>query len=252
MSLQSTITPRAFVNKWRHADLKERSAAQEHFIDLCRLLEHPTPAEADPEGDRFTFEAGAKKRSGAQGWADVWKRGRFAWEYKGKHADLDKAYDQLLQYREALQNPPLLIVSDIETIRIHTNFTNTVKKVYELSLEDLLDTHKLRTLRYAFYEPDQLKAPETPEQVTEAAAEEFGRLADQLRSYRYAPPNDEIAHFLIRLLFCLFAEDAGLLPENIFSTLIERTQGHSKAFQQQLRQLFEAQYFKKRPQDGTL
>ena len=37
----------------------------------------------------------------------------FAWEYKGQHANLDKAYDQLLQYREALENPPLLIVSDM-------------------------------------------------------------------------------------------------------------------------------------------
>ncbi|MFP3870821.1 MAG: FAD-dependent oxidoreductase, partial [Syntrophobacteria bacterium] len=75
----------------------------EHFIDLCRMLGHPTPAEADPEGRRFTFEAGATKQRGGQGWADVWKKGYFAWEYKGKHADLDRAYQQLLQYREALE-----------------------------------------------------------------------------------------------------------------------------------------------------
>ncbi|MDP2937177.1 MAG: hypothetical protein Q8O86_11885 [Dehalococcoidia bacterium] len=49
-----------FVAKWSKAKLKERSAAQEHFIDLCRLLEHPTPAEADAEGSSFTFEKGAK------------------------------------------------------------------------------------------------------------------------------------------------------------------------------------------------
>ncbi len=42
------ITPDQFIDKWKAAELKERSAAQEHFIDLCRLLGEPTPAEADP------------------------------------------------------------------------------------------------------------------------------------------------------------------------------------------------------------
>ena len=132
------ITPQEFVHKWRGVTLKERSAAQEHFLDLCHLIGHPTPAEDDPTGQRFTFEAGADKQRGGQGWADVWKRGCFAWEYKGKHADLGKAYQQLLQYRESLLNPPLLVVSDIERIVVHTNFTNTVKQTVEIGLDDLL------------------------------------------------------------------------------------------------------------------
>lgn len=45
-----------FIAKWRRTDLKERSAAQEHFLDLCHLVGHPTPAEADPTGERFCFE----------------------------------------------------------------------------------------------------------------------------------------------------------------------------------------------------
>ena len=45
------MAPGAFIAKWRSAELKERSAAQEHFIDLCRLLGEPTPAEAAPTGD---------------------------------------------------------------------------------------------------------------------------------------------------------------------------------------------------------
>jgi hypothetical protein len=133
-----TLSPQEFVAKWSKATLKERSAAQEHFIDLCHLVGHPTPAEADPTGQTFTFEAGASKQRGGQGWADVWKKGCFAWEYKGKHKDLDQAYQQLLQYRESLLNPPLLIVSDIEQIVIHTNFTNTVKQVVRIGLDDLL------------------------------------------------------------------------------------------------------------------
>ena len=46
------MTPGEFIAKWRASELKERSAAQEHFIDLCRLLGEPTPAEADPTGGR--------------------------------------------------------------------------------------------------------------------------------------------------------------------------------------------------------
>jgi len=114
--MQPTLSPQDFVAKWRHSQLKERAASQEHFIDLCRLVGHPTPAEADPTGDSFTFEAGVSKQGGGQGWADVWKKGFFAWEYKGKHKDLDAAYQQLLQYRESLLNPPLLVVSDMERI----------------------------------------------------------------------------------------------------------------------------------------
>lgn len=110
----ATLTPQAFVAKWRKVTLKERAAAKEHFLDLYDLLGHPTPAAADAEGTHFTFEYGAAKLGGGQGFADVFKRGFFGWEYKGKHANLDKAYLQLLQYRPALSNPPLLVVSDTQ------------------------------------------------------------------------------------------------------------------------------------------
>jgi hypothetical protein len=108
--------PQDFVSKWRRAEALERQSVQEHFIDLCGLAGHETPMQADPTGRRFAFEMGAAKTSGGTGWADVAKLGSFGWEYKGKHADLDKAYDQLLRYRDALQNPPLLIVSDINKL----------------------------------------------------------------------------------------------------------------------------------------
>ena len=48
------MAPGDFIAKWRASEFKERSAAQEHFIDLCRLLDEPTPAEADPAGERLS------------------------------------------------------------------------------------------------------------------------------------------------------------------------------------------------------
>ncbi|MDP9316375.1 MAG: class I SAM-dependent DNA methyltransferase, partial [Chloroflexota bacterium] len=232
-----TFSPQAFVAKWRGNTRKERSAAQEHFIDLCRLVGHPTPGEAG-SANTYDFEAGAGKQKGGSGWADVWKQGYFAWEYKGKHADLDKAYQQLLQYREALQNPPLLVVSDLDRIVIHTNFTNTVKQVTILTLDDLLTPAGQQHLRNVFYAPEAFKARQTTAEVTQDAAKEFARLADLLR--RWGEPPDRAAHFLIRLLFCLFAEDIGLLPNGLLTRLIERTHMRPHAFAQQLRHLFAA------------
>lgn len=233
-----TISPHDFVIKWRQVAVKERSGYQEHFLDLCRLIDHPSPLEDDPTGERYTFEAGASKQQGGQGWADVYKRGHFGWEYKGKHADLDKAYAQLLQYRESLQNPPLLVVSDMERLVVHTNFTNTAKRVITITLDDLLTPSGLTNLRTVFYDPEAFRAPQTTAQVTEAAAKEFARLAESLRKWGEDP--HRAAHFLIRLLFCLFAEDVGLLPSGLFSRLLERTRTRSAAFAQQLQQLFSA------------
>ena len=122
-----------FIAKWRASELKESSAAHEHFIDLCRLLGEPTPAQDDPSGTRYCFERGARKDTGGRGWADVWKRHCFAWEYKGKHKDLDAAFNQLRQYALALENPPLLIVSDMARFRIYTNWTNSVSVRHEFA-----------------------------------------------------------------------------------------------------------------------
>ena len=238
MATTVTLTPQQFVHKWQQTELKERSASQEHFIDVCRLIGHPTPAESDPAGERFTFEAGASKVAGGEGFADVWKRGFFAWEYKGKHADLDKAYEQLLKYRESLQNPPLLIVSDMEQFVIHTNFTNTVKRVVPLGLEDLLDPTNLALLRAAFYDPSLFQSPDTPETITAQAAARFGELARILRERGNDP--QEVAHFLIRLLFCLYAEDIGLLPEDVFTYLATQLRGRPAPFNQELANLFGA------------
>ena len=97
-----SLTPAEFAIKWAGSTNTERAASQEHFIDLCRMVGVPTPNEEDPEGQHYAFEKGAEKTGGGGGFADVWRRGFFAWEYKGKRKDLGAAYQQLLQYREAL------------------------------------------------------------------------------------------------------------------------------------------------------
>ena len=175
----------------------------------------PTPNEADPTAqDEYAFEKGAEKTDGRGGFADVWKRGYFGWEYKGKkHPNLPAAYQQLLDYREDLENPPALVVCDMDVIEVHTNFTNTKPAVYEVRLSDLTERtdYALDILRAVMSNPESLLPDQTPEEITEAAASQFAFIAQSMQQRGHEP--EDVAHFLNRVLFCLFAEDVGLLPE---------------------------------------
>ena len=232
------MTPGEFIVKWRASALKERSAAQEHFIDLCRLLGEPTPAEADPTGERYCFERGARKDTGGDGWADVWKRHCFAWEYKGKHANLDAAFNQLRQYALALENPPVLIVSDMVRFRIRTNWTNSVSLTHEFTLEDLADAANRDKLKWAMSDPERLRPGESRQALTERAAATFAELALSLRERGHDP--QAVAHFVNRLVFCMFAEDVGLLPGNMFTRMLEHARKRREEFTELSRDLFDA------------
>ena len=177
-----------FIDKWSRANCTERQAAQEHFIDLCRVLGEPTPNEASDPGT-YSFEKGASKIDGSPGFADVWKRGHFGWEYKKDRANLDRAYQQLQLYSVALENPPLLVVSDTKRFRIYTNWTNTVQTRHEFVLEDLAQSGTRELLKNVFDHSDRLKPDKTREQVTKDAAlqkrkvprltrEEFARISE--------------------------------------------------------------------------
>src|SRR5687767_11768501 len=102
-----------FISKWGPYQGNEKQGASAQFQDICALVKHETPAKADPKAEWFTTEMGVEKAGGGHGWADAWKKGFFAWEYKSPGEDLKKAYQQLQQYRENLENPPLLVVSDM-------------------------------------------------------------------------------------------------------------------------------------------
>jgi len=232
------VTPQDFITKWKNVELTERSASQSHFIDLCRKLDEPSPTDADPTGEWYTFEKGALKTGGGDGWADVWKRGYFAWEYKRRESNLDTAYVQLQRYAVALENPPLLIVADTQRIRIHSNWTNTIQKTTELTLDELADERRRRTLKWAFTEPDQLKPDKTRKELTEEAAIKFASLAQKLRERGHDP--HAVAHFVNRMVFCMFAEDVGLLPRVMFRRMLEESQGDSDAFVDNAKSLFGA------------
>lgn len=232
------MTPHQFIAKWQAADLKERAACQEHFLDLCGVLGEPTPAAADPTGAWFTFEKGVSKDTGGQGYADVWRRNCFGWEYKGKKKNLADAYRQLTQYREALGNPPLLVVCDLNRFEIHTNFTGTAKEVHAFDLDGLADAKNLAKLRHAFTDPDQLKPGRTQKQVTEEVAAKFAAVADGMRDRGIEP--HAAGHFLMKLMFCMFAEDIDLLPKELFLRTVRNCKWEPAKLSKMLADLFAA------------
>lgn len=251
------MTAAEFVRKWTATKRGERAVSHEHFIDLCRLLGESTPNEADPSGDFYAFDKGARK-PGGEGFADVWLKGKFAWEYKGKRKNLAAAYKQVNDYREALGNPPLLVVCDIDRFEVHTNWTNTEKWIYRFSNTDLLSDEPvavstvsavaedaprltaLQVLKAIFERPEILKPQKTTDQITQEAARMFGQISDELRKWKV--DDLRIARFITRVLFCMFATDVGLLPRKTFSEIVafHRTGGDDKSFRRHLSELFSA------------
>ncbi len=239
------MNPTDFIRKWEKSTLKESAAAQSHFNDLCDLLDEPKPTDVDQTGETYCFEKGATKSTGRNGFADVWKKGCFGWEYKGPHKDLDRAHDQLLRYSVALENPPLLIVSDTKKIIIRTNWTNTIQEYHEIALTDLVDAAKRDLLKAAFSNPESLKPKRTRTQLTAEAADEFSELAQRLRARRPEGEDEQdyarkVAHFVNRLVFCMFAEDVGLLPNKMFQKAMEMAERSPEKAQGFLQQLFAA------------
>jgi REP element-mobilizing transposase RayT len=245
-SSSGALTPAAFIAKWSRVTLSERSASQQHFIDLCRLLGQPAPAEHDATGAEYAFEKGVAVTDGASrgakggsGYADVWWRGKFGWEYKrkDKYGDLCDAYRQLCQYREALDNPPLLVVSDITRTEIHTNFTGTAKQVHVVLLKDFDKPESLALFRRLFTNPESFRPTVTPEKVTEEVAKSIASLARSLQSRGHEP--HAAAHFLMKCMFCLFAEDVNLLPNKLFSRLLTVWHNQPSELAARLTELFD-------------
>ena len=151
---------------------------------------------------------------------------------------IDAAFDQLRQYALALENPPLLIVSDMRRFRIRTNWTNSVSKTHEFEIDDLADAAVRDKLKWALSDPERLRPDETRQALTERAATAFALLAQSLRERGHDP--QAVAHFINRLVFCMFAEDVGLLPNNLFTRMLEQARQQPEEFANMARDLFAA------------
>lgn len=227
-----------FIAHWEKVELNERAVAQSHFNALCHLLGLKGPVEADPKGKFFRFEKPLTKAGGAAGYADVWYRDRFAVEYKtkGKYPTLRDAYLQLLLYKDDLDNPPVLVACDIANYEVHVAFTGYPSRVYNFTNRDLENQQFRDLLRKAFTAPEELRPVEQADTITRTVAERFAKVAQMLQDRKYAPT--EIAHFFMKLLFALFAEDIKLLPAELMSKSIKQAVMNPLEFPDRARDLF--------------
>ena len=228
------MTPAQFIAKWKDNPLSERAGSQAFFLDLCSMLGVDPPN--DPHS--YCFERGATRTGAGHGWADVWKRGHFGWENKGPGGDLSGALRQLMTYALALDNPPLLVVSNRAITQIHTHFTGTPSETYTIRLEDVGTPENLQRLRWLFTDPEKFRPGRTVLDITADAAGRFADIAKSMTERGHVPA--KIAHFLIQCLFCMFAEDIGLLPKKLFERVIAKRQGDPAKLAVSMAEMFQA------------
>lgn len=207
-----------FIEKWRDTPLSERAAAQQHFLELCELLGVDKPPTTGPGTADYRFEAPVVGADDRPGFADAFLRGRFAWEYKKRRASLVEARKQLLRYVGYLGNPVLLVACDHDRIEVTTNFNGFPSRREEFRLEDLIAPATRARLAQVWLNPDAFRPARSTAQLTEETAERFSVLIGRLQARGH--PGPEVAHFVNQLLFCLFAERAGLFPDGLFGRLL--------------------------------
>ena len=170
-----------------------------------------------------SFEEPVKKLSGSWGAIDLFWKAKLLVEHKTRGESLDKARSQAMDYIQALKTagrdaeiPQYVILSDFARIAIHDLDADT-ETVFPLAD---LPQHVLRFAFIPGYKTHSL-APQDP--VNLKAVDLLGDLHDALEAGGYSRP--DLERFLVRILFCLFAEDTGLFEPEAFKLLIEN---HSK------------------------
>ena len=225
------MTPAEFIAKWQDTTFGERQASQEMFLDICRLVEHPTPVEYGNR-EAFTFEKGVPGGS-----ADAYLEEHFGWEFKGSDSQLDGAFNQLLRYSVYLKTPPLLIVSSFNTILIRTNFPGMETVLHEIPVTGLADPDNLKKLRCAFFAPADLRPVRSVEDVTKETADLFQDIVTDMEQHDEDP--EKLAQYLNQIVFCLYAEDAGLLPNSLFTELVRQQFRNPELFNRGVSSLFQ-------------
>ena len=163
-----------------------------------------------------SFEKKVKRIDGKDGYIDLLWKGVLLVEQKSRGKDLDLAYAQATDYFPGLKErdlPRYVLVSDFARFRLYDLETG---EPAEFPLRDL---HK-NIRRFGFiagYQPHEIR-PQDPANIK--AAERMGRLYDRIRESGYK--GHPLQVYLVRLLFCLFAEDTGIFEKQQFREFIER------------------------------
>ncbi len=162
-----------------------------------------------------TFEEPVKKLNKHQGFIDLFWKGTLLVEHKSKGKSLDGAFEQASDYFHGIKDyelPKYVLVSDFENFRL---YDLEEKTEHNFSLAEFHKNIKL----FGFIAGYQKRTFKDEDEVNIAAAELMGKLHDQLEDSGYTGHDLEV--YLVRLLFCLFADDTGIFEKDTFKEFID-------------------------------
>lgn len=163
-----------------------------------------------------SFELPIKKADNKQGFIDLLWKGMILVEHKSRGKDLDKAKQQAKDYFPNLKEhelPKYILVSDFQKFRLYDLDTNETK---EFELQDFVNHVHL----FGFMAGYEKRVYKDEDPVNIKAAELMGDLHDRLKEIGYVGHDLEV--YLVRLLFCMFADDTGIFNKGIFWEYIDR------------------------------
>lgn len=162
-----------------------------------------------------SFEYNVKKYAGKEGYVDLFWPGILLVEMKSRGKNLERAYAQALDYFHGIQErdlPQYVLVCDFARFHLYDLKNDTVS---EFALGDLYKNVKL----FGFIAGYQTQVIKPQDPINIKAAERMGKLHDALKAVGYDGRPLEI--YLVRLLFCLFAEDTSIFEKRLFQDYIE-------------------------------
>lgn len=121
---------------------------------------------------------------------------------------------------------------------MHTNFNNAPPTSHTWNLNELDQSNELQRLRYVFEEPERFRPRETTQEITLRAAKKLGDISASMYERGLEPL--QVARFLDRLVFCLFAEDIGLLPSKILTQIVNANRYNAEKLARRVEMLFRA------------
>lgn len=215
----------AFSKHWQDAK-NEDSQAKPFLIDFFEVFGITDKRVA-------TFEHAVKKHGGKDGFVDLFWPGILLVEMKSEGKDLNKALDQAIDYFSGIKErdlPQYVLVCDFQRFQLH-DLSN--KTVLEFPLKDLYQ--HIKAFGFIAGYQTQIIKPQDP--INIKAAERMGKLHDALKAVGYEGHALEV--YLVRLLFCLFAEDTTIFDKRLFQDYIEtKTQADGSDLAHHLNSLF--------------
>lgn len=215
-----------FQKTWKNCEGDEKQQAQQFEMDFMRIF-----------GVDFRtglHEYQIQLNDGSYGYIDYFLPGKIVIEMKSKGKSLAKAYTQAMSYIHALkpdEKPVLLMVCDFDKIEVYNLVKDHRYKTFKVS--QIKQHVRIFGLLAGYGQTEDVK---TEIELNTDASYKMAKLHDELKKYNYTGHNLEV--FLVRLLFCLFADDTGIFEKDSFQKYVEDSKPDGSDLSMRIMELF--------------